>query len=112
MTFRAGELDQRITFQERVDTPDGYGGSTFTWADIPELSSVWAHIRVSGGRESVEYQRVNAETVYLFVIRNRSDLQASYRLMWEGEPFSIKSVKKPKSRALYLEIDGERGAPQ
>lgn len=112
MNYRAGELDQRITFQERLSVPDGIGGSSFTWVDIATLSSVWAHVRTAGGREVTEYERVNAEQSYLFVIRNRSDINAAYRIMWDGEPFSIKAVKKPKSRAMYMEIEGERGAPQ
>jgi SPP1 family predicted phage head-tail adaptor len=112
MTFRTGELDQRITFQERISVSDGMGGSVDTWTDIATLSSVWAHVRPKSGREVTEYDRVNAEAGYLFVIRNRSDILDSYRIMWDGLPFNIKARKQPKTRALYLEIDGERGAPQ
>lgn len=112
MNYRAGELDQRITFQKRISTQDGYGGSTFEWQNIAALASVWAHVRVGSGREVTEYDRVNAELNYVFVIRNRSGIDAAHRILWDGEPFSIKSVKKQKSRAMYMEIEGERGAPQ
>lgn len=112
MTYRAGELDQRITFQERQRVPDGMGGSTDTWVNISPTPSVWAHARTKGGREVTQYDRVNAEASYLFVIRNRSDILESYRILWDGEPFNIISVKKPKGRSLYLEIDAERGVPQ
>lgn len=112
MNYRVGELDQRITFQKRISTPDGCGGSTFEWQNIAALASVWAHVRVGSGREVTEYDRVNAELNYIFVIRNRSDIDAAYRILWDGEPFSIKAPKKPKSRAMYMEIEGERGAPQ
>lgn len=112
MTYRAGELDQRITFQERQAVPDGMGGSTDTWVNIAALSSVWAHVRTKGGREVTQYDRVNAEAGYMFVIRNRSDLLESYRIVWDGEPFNIVTAKKPKGRSLYLEIDTERGVPQ
>jgi SPP1 family predicted phage head-tail adaptor len=109
MTYRAGELDQRITFQERVSTPDGMGGSSFTWADIANLSSVWAHVRPKSGREVTQYDRVNAEAGYLFVVRNRSDIKPSYRIEWQGELFNIRVISQPKGRALYLEIEGDRG---
>ena len=112
MTYRAGELDQRITFQERQSVSDNLGGSGDTWVDIAELSEVWAHVRPKSGREVTEYDRVNAETKYLFVIRNRSDLLEKYRILWDGEPFNIYAIKKPKGRSLYLEIEGERGTPQ
>jgi len=112
MTYRAGELDQRITFQERQSVPDGMGGSTDTWVNIPTLSSVWAHMRPKSGREVTQYDRVNAETSYLCVIRYRSDILEKYRILWDGESFNIRTILKPKSRALYLEMDCERGAPQ
>jgi SPP1 family predicted phage head-tail adaptor len=112
MTYRAGELDQRIIFQRRVNTPDGMGGSSFTWVDIPELASVWAHARPKSGREVTEFQRVNAEATYLFVVRNRPDIKEEYRIAWDGEIFNIRYIPKPKKRALYLEIEGERGAEQ
>lgn len=112
MTYRTGELDQRITFQERQKVSDGIGGSIDTWVDISTLASVWAHVRPMSGREVTEYDRVNAEAKYLFVIRNRSDLLEKYRIVWEGEVFNISTIKKPKRRALYIEIEGERGVPQ
>lgn len=112
MTYRTGELDQRVTFQERVNTPDGMGGSSFEWVDIAELSSVWAHARVKSGREVTEFDRVNAEASYLFVVRNRPDIKADYRIVWDGEVFNIRHIAKPKTRALYLEIEGERGVAQ
>ena len=112
MTYRAGELDQRITFQERQRVPDGMGGTVDIWADISTLSSVWAHVRPMNGREVTEYDRVNAEAGYLFVIRNRSDIKDSYRILWDGVAFNIRVRKQPKKRALYLEIEGARGEPQ
>jgi SPP1 family predicted phage head-tail adaptor len=112
MNYRAGELDQRITFQSRQRVSDGMGGTTDTWVNITTLSSVWAHIRPKSGKESTNYERVNAEANYIFAIRNRSDILESYRILWDSEPFNISAVLKPKSRSLYLEIDGERGVPQ
>lgn len=112
MTYRVGELDQRITFQERQSVSDGIGGSVDTWVDIASLSSVWAQVRPKSGREVTEYDRVNAETSYTFIIRNRSDLLERYRIVWDGEPFNILAIPKPKSRALYLSIDAQRGVPQ
>lgn len=109
MTYRAGELDQRITFQERVKTSDGMGGYSFTWTNISTLSSVWAHARPRNGREREQFDRVNAEASYLFVVRNRSDIKEDYRIVWDGELFNIRYISKPKTRALYLEIEGERG---
>lgn len=111
MTYRTGELDQRIEFQEKVSTPDGLGGSTFTWATITN-GGAWALARPKSGREVTDYDRVNAEASYLFVVRNRQDVKDSNRILWDGIPYNIRVRKQPKTRALYLEIDGERGVAQ
>ena len=111
MTYRVGELDQRVTFQERVDTPDGMGGSSFTWQDIANFPESWAHVRPKSGREVTEYDRVNAEVGYLLVVRYRDDILPAYRVLWEGVAFNIKAIKKPSGRKLYLEMDSENGVP-
>ena len=111
MTYRVGELDQRIAFQEMTKTPDGLGGNTVVWSTITN-GDAWAHVRPASGREVTEFDRVNAEAKYLFVVRNRQDIQDSYRILWDGEPFNIRLRKQPKTRTLYLEIDGERGVAQ
>jgi len=112
MNYRPGELDQRITLQERVTVADGYGGSSFTWVNIATLSNVWAHVRVGSGREVTEYDRVNAEVNYIFVIRNRSDIDSAYRILWDDEPYNITSAMKPKTRSMYMEISAKSGEPQ
>ncbi len=112
MNYRAGELDQRITFQERKSVSDGMGGYTDTWADIELLSSVWSHVRTSSGREVTQYDRVNAEAGNIFIVRNRQDILESYRIMWDGEPYNIESIPRPKKRSMYMEINAERGVPQ
>lgn len=112
MTYRAGELDQRITFQKRVKTPDNMGGYAFDWVNIDTLSNVWAHARPRSGTERAQFDQVNAEARYLFVVRNRQDIKEEYRIIWDGELFNIRYIPKPKTRALYLEIEGERGVAQ
>jgi SPP1 family predicted phage head-tail adaptor len=109
MTYRTGELDQRITFQERSSVPDGMGGDVVTWTN---KGDAWAHVRPRGGNENTQFDRVNAEAAYLFVVRNRQDIKDSDRIMWESEPFNIQVRKQPKKRSLYLEIEGDRGVAQ
>ena len=111
MTYRVGELDQRVTFQESISTPDGMGGYTSVWQNIANFPVAWAHIRPKSGREVTEYNRVNAEVGYLLVVRYREDISPSYRLLWEGISFNIKVIKQPSGRKLYLEMDIEKGVP-
>jgi len=48
----------------------------------------------------------------VFVIRNRSDLLESMRIVWDDIPYNIRSINQSKKRAMYLEIEAERGVAQ
>lgn len=107
--MRPGELDQRIEFFDLVETDDGYGGSTTAPQSV---GTAWAHARPLSVREREEYQRVNAEAGYVFVVRNRQDLKEKYYLEWDGVPYNIKGLKQKSKRELYLEVVAERGTAQ
>lgn len=106
MTYRVGELDQRVKILRQQLTPDGMGGNSLSWVDLGE---VWAHVRPKGGREVTEFDRVNGQASYLFVVRNGLDIKDSDTLEWDGVPFNISVRKQPKKRALYMEIEADRG---
>lgn len=109
MAFRPGELDQLITIEEEVNTPDGFGGNTIAWQS---KGDVFAHVRPLSGGELTEYQRVNAEARYLFVVRYPVDILDSDRIVWDSEAYNIRVRKKPKGRDLYMQIEAERGVAQ
>ena len=109
MAFRPGELDQLIAVEREQAASDGYGGNTVSWVPLGE---VWAHVRPLSGREVTDYQRVNAEARYLFVIRWPIDIKESDSIVWEGERYNIRALKKPKGRDLYCQIEADRGVAQ
>ena len=109
MTYRAGELDQRVKVMRLVRTPDGYGGYDNSFAENNEY---WCHVRPLSGRETVEADRLQGEATYLFVFRNGLDVRDADMLEWEGEQFNIRVRKQPKKRNLYIEIEAERGVAQ
>lgn len=111
MTYRTGELDQRVVFQERISVPDGIGGSTDTWANITTLPNAWAHIRPKSARETTDFVRVNVGSAYLMVIRYRDDIKPAYRVFWQGVAFNI-IPKLPKSRSIFMEFDLTSGVAQ
>lgn len=106
MTYRPGELDQRVKVLRQSLTNDGMGGSSLAWVEVAEI---WAHVRPKGGREVTEFDRVNGQASYLFVVRNGLDVRDSDTLEWDGIRFNISVRKQPKTRAMYLEIDADRG---
>ena len=106
MNFRPGELDQLITFERKQRTADGMGGYTETTVLVGE---VWAHVRPLSGKEITDYDRVNAEARYMFVIRWPLAVFESDNIVWEGERYNIRALKKPKQRDLYCVIEADRG---
>ena len=109
MKFRPGEIDQYIEIQSQVNTPDGMGGNSVTWQS---KGSIFAHVRPLGGKEITDYERVNAEARYLFVVRYPVDIDDSDRIVWDGLEFNIRVRKAPKGRDLYMQIEAERGVAQ
>jgi SPP1 family predicted phage head-tail adaptor len=107
--FTPGEMNERVTLQSQTTVSDGAGGSVLTWQD---LATVWAHVRPRTGREMERYDRVNATSLYMFVIRWRDDIDERNRIVWRGDFYSVRFVHRQGTRPLYLELDAERGVAQ
>ena len=107
--YHPGEMNERIQIIRETRTSDGAGGQTLS---LTTLASVWAHVRPRSGREMERFDRVNASAMYLFVIRYRTDVEESDRVLWKGEYYNIRYIAQGTGRALYLEIDAERGVAQ
>lgn len=107
MRWQPGELDQRIVIQRETLADDGMGGQTVS---LSTLATVWAKVMARSGREREYQDRLNAESAYTFVIRWRSDIRESDRIVWDGVTYNIRAIAQDGGRKLYLELDCERGA--
>ena len=107
--FRPGELDQRIKFYRAVRTDDGMGGATET---LELIYTRWALVRPMSGSESKNFDKLNAEAMYLFAVRYPLDILDSDRILWDGDYYNIRARKKPTGRELYMQIEAERGVAQ
>lgn len=102
-TFRAGELDQRVTLRREVNTPDGQGGNVHSWQDI---ATVWAKVRPMSGREREHADRLNAAANYVILIRTRTDVDETCIATWNGVDFNIRFVRhEPRARFMMLEVE-------
>lgn len=108
----AGQMDQRITLQRRVMTPDGAGGSFVSWADYASNPRPWAHVQAKAGRESMTEGRMAAQFTVLFIVYNRDDVVETDRILWNGTPYNIRGIRRETGRALRLVIEAERGVAQ
>ncbi len=83
----AGELDQRITIEQKSSTQAANGEPVTTWSPIAEL---WAKVRQITGREQIAAQQVQSPADARFVIRRRSGITPDqHRLVWRGQHYDI-----------------------
>ncbi|MDK2986534.1 MAG: hypothetical protein PWQ96_2178 [Clostridia bacterium] len=99
--MQIGELRDKVTIQEYIQTPDGYGGFSETWQD---KYTVWANIKPLRGREYFEMQKIQSEITHKITIRYRSDINTSNRIRYKDQILNIKSVIDIDNRHRYLEI--------
>lgn len=106
-----GQLDQRVIIKRDVLTSDGGGGQTNSPVVV---DTVWASVKPSTGSERQRFERLDAEAMFTFVIRNRSDLdlKESDRLVWQSIDHNIRFIADPGPRELYVTIMAERGVAQ
>lgn len=104
-----GRMDQRITLQRQVRTPDGAGGSLVAWQDFPVDPCPWAEVQAKAGREGMVEGRMAATFTVLFIVYNRADIDETSRIVWQGVTYNIRGVRRETSRAMRLVIEAERG---
>ena len=101
-----GELTEPVELHSFTSASDGSGGSTAAWA---KYADVWAHVRPLSGAERQAAQRTEAQGVYLFVIRSRTDVREKHKVVWEGRGLDIEFVRARGPRDLYLEFEAKIG---
>lgn len=104
-----GKMDQRITLQRATETPDGFGGTVRGWSNLRIDPCPWAAVIAKAGRESTSEGRMSATYIVLFTIYNRDDLSEVDRILWNGEAYNIRNIRREGGRKLHLVIEAERG---
>jgi len=107
-----GKMDQRITMQRKTAMADGAGGVTETWANLATNAQPWAAVKAKSGREGMTEGRMVATFVTTFTIHNRDDLTELDRIVWGGENYNIRGIRREGGRQLFLIIEAERGVAQ
>jgi len=99
-----GALDQVVTLQRRSRVADGAGGYRDAWGDLSEDPNPFARIDLGGPAEVERAGRRIAVQSATFTLRDRGDLLASDRILWDGRVWEISGFSKPVSRARYLRV--------
>lgn len=105
----AGSMDQLITLRKLTRTSDGGGGVLQTWADFATDANVWAKVTFKGAREGLDEGRMNASQMTTFEVYARSDVTELDGLIWNGEFYNIRVLRRYGERPLVMWLDAERG---
>ncbi|HEX6050026.1 MAG TPA: phage head closure protein [Gemmatimonadaceae bacterium] len=89
--LRAGQLRTPLTVQQKVETPDGQGGSTFAWDTV--ATPVWAKwVPAAATGDTNEADQTVSRRQYTATIRRRSDITAAMRVNTSGVTYDITAV--------------------
>lgn len=108
---RSGDLTERIAFDQRVETDDGYGGKI---GGFEEQFVVAAEIVYLRGGEQVMAARMEGRQPVIIRIRSSSDAW-SIDTNWRardaryGTEYAIKSVAPARDDARFVDITAVTG---
>jgi SPP1 family predicted phage head-tail adaptor len=104
--IKAGMLREPVEFQSQVITSVGGGASTITYTN---RANVRGAFKPMSGSERLYAERLDATTRNRLVIRYRSDLTESDRVIIRGRAYQIRSIINTEFRNRWLEIDLDGG---
>lgn len=104
---RIGDLDQRLSLERPVDTPDDIGGVTRAWAAVDE---VWARVTPVSGREDFNGEGEESVITHRVLIRWRPDVTGAMRLRFGSRVFAIHAAFDWDSRRRFLLLQCEETA--
>lgn len=109
MTSNAiNRLRHRVVIQQPQRTADEGGVATLSWS---ALATVWAEITGRPGREILLRDQLSSRGTYRVVMRYRSDVDATMRLVWRDRVFEVLSVRDEDGTQRWLTCECEERGP-
>jgi SPP1 family predicted phage head-tail adaptor len=99
-----GQLDRRLVLEEPVETPDGAGGVTRSYATVTTL---WAAVRPSRAEGEIVAAATGATVTHRILIRSRTDVTTRHRLRDGLRIFRIVALRDPDGDGRLVEIVAE-----
>lgn len=96
---RIGDLDQRVSLERPVDTPDDIGGVTRAWAHVDDL---WARVTPVAGGEQFAGEREETAITHRVLARWRPDVTGAMRLRLGARIFAIHAALDWDSRRRFM----------
>jgi len=102
----AGKLRHSITFQEKLQTPDGGGGYDYTTSDV---ISTRAFIKPISTNERFFAQRIESDISHRIYIRYRTDINPAMRIKYGDRYFQVKGIMNIEEQNKWLELSAVEG---
>ena len=98
-----GELNRRLVLQASVETTDGEGGVTRTFADVTAL---WAKVVPLTARADITAASLGAALRFTIFIRARGDVTTRHQFSEGERVYRVIAVRESADRR-FLEIDAD-----
>ena len=102
-----GALRERLVLEQPVETPDGAGGVTRSYASVTTL---WAALIPVSARDQVVADSLGASITHRIVIRSRADVTTRHRLRKGSRIFRIVALRDQDGSGRFLEISAQERA--
>ena len=101
---RIGDLDQRLSLEQPLDTPDDIGGVTRAWTRVDDI---WAQVKPAAGAENFVGEREESAITHRVLIRWRPDVTGAMRLRLGARVFAIHAALDWDTRRRFLLLQCE-----
>lgn len=103
----AGELNQRITFQQRDPAINELREQSKGWVDYADA---WAKVLPLRVRDRFSADQNHAEIDTVFRVRWRKDITNLMRIVWNDQPYDIQGFpKNVKGQNEFIDIECTSG---
>ena len=99
-----GELRHRLVLEAPVETPDGAGGVTRSYAT---LATVWAKVTPVAARGDVDADDLAAAVTHRIVIRARTDMTTRHRFRLGARIYRIVALRDQDGCGRFTEISAQ-----
>lgn len=89
MTQAAGKLNHRVRLESLETSQDANGETVETWT---HQGDVWANVSPVSGKEFISSAAMQSQIVARITVRYRSDIQATWRILFRNRYYNIEAV--------------------
>lgn len=102
--LKAGELRERLTPEQPLDTPDGSGGALRVWQALAPVRARVTPLAAAAHRSA---ERDGELRRFEVVLRTGPDIRAGMRLLWRGRVLDVVATRPLDASERFLVLDCE-----